>query len=534
MHRMTRPFRGRVVGKVGRYRLERLISRDWMGELWAATSVRLGGEVTVRVFARDLSAAPHFVHRLREQFGHLQPRLAHDRIARVLFFNEGEDGPVPFEVMEALDGVPAAQRRRSVVSALRVTADVADALGAAHRLGMAHGALSGDTVFLTSQGVKVIDFGVASAAWNAARDEERDGISERGLPRSAFEVGEPSPSADILALEGLLNQLITGPADAGGAFLGPPSVTATAVRRQMATLIEATAAGHPDAGSAQNVALAMRSSAEGLAALAPRIDAIFESRAQAPLTKAATEAGPIVVLPEAGGTEAPITLPEPVLTRAVEKAPGPSGQGLPSPRRGRVAPKTPGPASPERLPTARAVPPVPPSAAPEIRPVPASSVAGTAARLAEAAGRGAREIGRAGLDKGRLLVRTVSQQRRAVMDGAALVLALLAVVLVFMFVLPVSHEGAGLSGEQLASVPLVPTAPTISGVRVPNVTGLTPLEASGALTRLGFVVAAARPTAGPPGEVASTTPSAGAVVAPGTAVVLFVGTDPERARDEGS
>jgi hypothetical protein len=74
------------------------------------------------------------------------------------------------------------------------------------------------------------------------------------------------------------------------------------------------------------------------------------------------------------------------------------------------------------------------------------------------------------------------------------------------------------------------TAPpsATAAIRVPDVEGLTAMEAEELLMRTGLVIADAEPAAGPLGEVVGTEPATSQLVAPGTAVTLLVGAPQDR------
>ena len=156
---------GRLLG--GRYRMDSLLAAGGMGEVWAAEDLLLDRAVAVKVlggaFAGDVRAA----ERLRRE-ARAAGRLEHPAIARVL--DLGEDGGRPYLVMELLEGESLAERIARAgpmdpAEAARVVSVVADALEAAHRAGIVHRDVKPGNVFLTwDGGVKVLDFGIASAA----------------------------------------------------------------------------------------------------------------------------------------------------------------------------------------------------------------------------------------------------------------------------------------------------------------------------------------------------------------------------------
>ena len=70
------------------------------------------------------------------------------------------------------------------------------------------------------------------------------------------------------------------------------------------------------------------------------------------------------------------------------------------------------------------------------------------------------------------------------------------------------------------------------GVAVPEVEGLSAMQAGMVLDRVGLLVVDAEPTPGPPGKVVDTDPAVSAIVERGSAIVLYVGASSDRLRDE--
>ena len=81
------------------------------------------------------------------------------------------------------------------------------------------------------------------------------------------------------------------------------------------------------------------------------------------------------------------------------------------------------------------------------------------------------------------------------------------------------------------TTPSSPTTQTF-GVTVPEVEGLSAMEAGVVLERAGLLVVDAEPTPGPPGKVVDTDPAVSAIVERGSAIVLYVGASSDRLRDE--
>ena len=98
-------------------------------------------------------------------------RLVHPNVASVHDFGTSSTWPgrpVPYIVMELAEGETLAAHLRAGPLdwriAVRVCAEVAAALAAAHADGIVHRDVKPANVMLTPAGVKVLDFGIATAA----------------------------------------------------------------------------------------------------------------------------------------------------------------------------------------------------------------------------------------------------------------------------------------------------------------------------------------------------------------------------------
>jgi hypothetical protein len=197
----------------GRYRLERLLAAGGMGEVWAAGDLVLGRPVAVKLLGPALAGDGRAAERLRRE-ARAAAGLAHPDIARVL--DLGEHDGRPYLVMELLQGESLAARlsragAMAPAEAAEVVAAVAGALQAAHLAGVVHRDVKPGNVFLPAGGgVKVLDFGIASAAGEAALTTgELLGTPaylapERALGRQA------TPAADVYALGVVLYELLAG------------------------------------------------------------------------------------------------------------------------------------------------------------------------------------------------------------------------------------------------------------------------------------------------------------------------------------
>jgi eukaryotic-like serine/threonine-protein kinase len=201
-----------------RYRLVERLGAGGMSVVWRGFDEVLGRQVAVKVLPPSTSADPAFRRRLRAE-AQAAARLSHPHITNVYDYGEAVtvDGePVPYVVMELIDGeslaaVLARARRLPWQHAVRITAEVAAALAAAHSRGIVHRDVTPANVMLTPTGAKVVDFGISALI--GENDIDPDG-SLLGTPAylapERLEGGQVSPATDVYAVGLLIYRTLIG------------------------------------------------------------------------------------------------------------------------------------------------------------------------------------------------------------------------------------------------------------------------------------------------------------------------------------
>lgn len=154
----------------GRYRLECRLGEGGMSVVWRARDEVLGRSVAVKVLAGPFAADAQSRKRIRTE-AQAVARLSHPHVTSVYDYGESpEEGgeSLPYIVMELLPGLTLAERLADgplrPMAALRVCAEVAGALAAAHDEDIVHRDVKPANVILTPSGAKVLDFGIAAIA----------------------------------------------------------------------------------------------------------------------------------------------------------------------------------------------------------------------------------------------------------------------------------------------------------------------------------------------------------------------------------
>ena len=148
--------------QLGRYQILAHIGSGGMGDVYRARDTHLDRQVALKVigasYARDPAAQQRF-----ERERQVMASLEHPHICRLL--DAGREGDVDYLAMEYLEGESLKRRIERgpipVTEALGYAIEIAEALHSAHVHGVVHRDLKPANVFLTRNGARVLDFGLA-------------------------------------------------------------------------------------------------------------------------------------------------------------------------------------------------------------------------------------------------------------------------------------------------------------------------------------------------------------------------------------
>ncbi|MEO5768030.1 MAG: serine/threonine-protein kinase, partial [Polyangia bacterium] len=211
----------------GRYQIIRRIGEGGMGAVYEARHTIIGKRIAVKVLLEKFLTKADFVARLLQE-ARLASAIGHEHIVDVTDFGTTDDGRA-FVAMEFLEGESLAQlvMREAplpVERSLRITRQVASALGAAHAKGIVHRDVKPENVYLIRRGdadfVKVVDFGISKAVKQGQGDDAPDyHLTHTGLllgtplymsPEQARGDEDLDHRVDVWAMGVMLYECLTG------------------------------------------------------------------------------------------------------------------------------------------------------------------------------------------------------------------------------------------------------------------------------------------------------------------------------------
>ena len=202
-----------------RYAVARELGSGGMGTVYLATDRALGREVAIKVLppsTREYLGADRFQREMQ-----IAARLSHPHV--VPLYEAGETDGLLYYVMAYVPGETLADRLRRegalpLAEALRLTAEVGDALQYAHEQGVIHRDVKPSNILLSRGHAVLMDFGIAKAM-SADSDPTGPALTATGVVVGTAEYMSPEQAAgekridartDVYALAAVLYEMLSG------------------------------------------------------------------------------------------------------------------------------------------------------------------------------------------------------------------------------------------------------------------------------------------------------------------------------------
>ena len=202
--------------RLGPYEIVALAGAGGMGEVYRAKDTRLDRAVASKVLPAHLTGNPVLRQRL-EREAKTVSSLNHPHIC--VLHDIGHQDGMDYLVMEYLEGETLAARLAkgplSLEKALPLAIQIADALEAAHRVGVVHRDLKPANIMLTRSGAKLLDFGLARMDKNIPAE---DATLTAGLTSHGGEMRSPRKVTGVTLVtpvHATCRHVVVGPVDGG-------------------------------------------------------------------------------------------------------------------------------------------------------------------------------------------------------------------------------------------------------------------------------------------------------------------------------
>jgi predicted Ser/Thr protein kinase len=167
-----------LIGQVldGRYKIEKVLGEGGMGIVYKAVHTSLGKPLAIKVLRPEVSKNEEIVMRFRQE-AQSASQIGNPHIIDISDFGSLADGSTYF-AMEFLGGrsltAALAEQPFTTQRTIHVVRQIANALGAAHEVGIVHRDMKPDNVQLLDRHgqkdfVKVLDFGIAKVGGSTSK-----------------------------------------------------------------------------------------------------------------------------------------------------------------------------------------------------------------------------------------------------------------------------------------------------------------------------------------------------------------------------
>jgi eukaryotic-like serine/threonine-protein kinase len=197
-----------------RYEVIGVLGEGGMGAVYRVRDHELGEVIALKVLRAEIAETEGALERFRRE-AKLARKVTHPNVART--FDLGTHDGLRFLTMELIEGEPLSRTlsrgRLPLSESLRIGAEIARGLAAAHAVGVVHRDLKPDNVMVAGTRIAITDFGIARQTGVVGDAAHSVGIvlgTPAYMAPEQVEGRELDGRADIYALGIVLYQMLTG------------------------------------------------------------------------------------------------------------------------------------------------------------------------------------------------------------------------------------------------------------------------------------------------------------------------------------
>lgn len=194
----------------GRYRLDELLGRSGMSEVWRATDLELDRHVALKLLAPSADVGRF------EREARAFAALAHPNVTQL--YDYGENGGRPYMVLEYVPGGTLEDRLQKGAlpdaQTYAISTDIASGLAHAHARGVIHRDIKPTNILFDEEGrAKLTDFGIAQTTGDGTLTEAGTVLGTASYISPEQASGEPTtPATDVYSFGVMLFRMLTGQA----------------------------------------------------------------------------------------------------------------------------------------------------------------------------------------------------------------------------------------------------------------------------------------------------------------------------------
>ena len=198
----------------GRYRLDSKVGVGGMSVVYRATDLQEMRTVGIKMLKEEFADDEDFLNHFRNEV-QATKNIRHPNIVEI--YELGQEGNIPFIVMEYIDGITLKAYINAVQSigwrdALNITAQILSAVDCAHSHGVVHRDIKPQNILITEEGrVKLSDFGIAHAVTEGTRKAGGDSAgSVHYLSPEQARGGFVDERSDLYSIGITMYEMVTG------------------------------------------------------------------------------------------------------------------------------------------------------------------------------------------------------------------------------------------------------------------------------------------------------------------------------------